>query len=57
MNKILETGTFSLLDCYLKVSEMCEQYGTMELGEFKEYIFGFAIDDGKVYGYTQLTLF
>ena len=57
MNKILETGTFSLLDCYLKASEMCEQYGTMELGEFKEYISDFAIDDGKVYGYTQLTLF
>lgn len=57
MNRILETGTFSLLDCYLKASEMCEQYGTMELGEFKEYISDFAIDDGKVYGYTQLTLF
>lgn len=57
MNKILETGTFSLLDCYLKVSEMCEQYGTMELVEFKEYISDFAIGDGKVYGYTQLTLF
>lgn len=57
MNKILETGTFSLLDCYLKASEMCKQYGTMELGEFKEYISDFAIIYGKVYGYTQLTLF
>jgi len=57
MKKILETGTFSLLDCYLKASDMCEQYGTMELGEFKDYISDFAIDGGKVYGYTQLMLF
>lgn len=47
MNEILETGSFPLLDCYLKTSKMCEQYGTMELGEFKEYISDFAIDDGK----------
>ena len=57
MNKILEAGTFSLIDCYLRVSEMCEQFGTMELAEFKEYISDFAIDDDKVYGNTQLTLF
>lgn len=57
MSKVFETGTFSLLDCYLKASEMCRQYGTMELGEFKDYISDFAIDGGKVYGYTQLKLF
>lgn len=57
MNKILETGTYSLLDCYLKVSNMCKQYGTMELGEFKDYVSDFAIEKGKVYGYTQLKLF
>ena len=57
MNSILKEGSFTILDCYLKVSEKCEEFGTMELGEFKDYISGFAIDDGKVYGYTQLSLF
>ena len=57
MNKIVKEGSYSLLDCYLKVSEECEDYGTMELGEFKEYITGFAIEGGKVYGYTQLSIF
>ena len=57
MQEILATGNISLLDCYLKVSELCEEYGTMELGEFKEYISDFAIDGGKMYGYKQLTLF
>lgn len=49
VNKILETGNYSLSDCYLKASEMCEQYGTMELDEFKDYISDFALDGGKVY--------
>ena len=57
MKKILETGTLSLLDCYLKTSKMCEQYGTIELSEFKEYISDFITDNGKVCGYTQLKLF
>ena len=57
MNELLNAGSFSVLDCYLKVSKKSEQFGTMELGEFKKYISDFAIEDGMVYGYTQLSLF
>jgi len=45
------------LDSYIKISETCEEYGTMELGEFKNYISDFAIENGKIYGYTQLNFF
>jgi len=57
MNTILKKGSYSLLDCYLMVSEKCEEYGTMEFDEFKGYISRFAIEGGKVYGYTQLSFF
>ncbi len=57
MKKILQTGNYPILDCYLKVSAECQEYGTMELAEFKDYISGFAVENGKVFGYTQMTLF
>lgn len=57
MTKLLNTGSYSLLDSYLHVSSECERFGTMELAEFKEYIADFAIENGKVYGYTQLSIF
>ncbi len=55
--KLCQTGSFTLLDSYVKISEICEEYGTMELGEFKNYISDFAIENGKIYGYTQLNFF
>jgi predicted RNA-binding Zn-ribbon protein involved in translation (DUF1610 family) len=57
MKEIVYQGSYSLLDSYLKVSEKCERFGTMELAEFKEYTEGFAVENGKVYGYTQLSIF
>lgn len=57
MQKLCQTGSFTLLDSYIKISETCEEYGTMELGEFKNYISDFAIENGKIYGYTQLNFF
>ena len=45
------------MDCYLEVCTECESYGTMELAEFKEYIADYAIENGKIFGYTQLTMF
>lgn len=57
MNKIIKTGAVTVLDGYLKACADCEKYGTMELWEFKKYIEDFAIEDGKIYGYTQMSLF
>lgn len=57
MHKLTQKGTYSLLDSYLEISAMFEEYGTMELSEFKSYISDFAIENGKIYGCTQLSLF
>ncbi len=57
MLQLTQKGTYSLIDSYLEISAMFEQFGTMELGEFKSYISDFAIENGKVYGCTQLSLF
>jgi hypothetical protein len=45
------------VDTYVKIREICEESGTLELGEFKNYISDFAIENGKIYGYTQLNFF
>ena len=55
MNKMLESGNHSIIDCYLKINEKCKKYGTMELSEFKDYISDFRIEGDKVYKYTQLS--
>lgn len=57
MHKLLKTGVQSFLDSYLKMNAMFEEFGTMELGEFRSYISDFTIENGKVCGCTQLSLF
>ena len=57
MYQLVSSGVHSLLDSYIKISAMFEEFGTMELSEFKSYISDFAIENGKVYGCTQLSLF
>lgn len=57
VDRALSAGINALMDCYLEVCTECESYGTMELAEFKEYIADYAIENGKIFGYTQLTMF
>lgn len=57
MYQLVSSGVYSLLDSYMKISAMFEEFGTMELSEFKSFISDFAVKNGKVYGYTQLSLF
>lgn len=57
MDDLLLKGTYTLLDSYMQISAECEEYGTMELGEFKNYISDYAIENGKIYGNTQLSFF
>ena len=57
MQTLLQSGSHSLLDSYLSVCAQCERFGTLELGEFKSYISDCATEDGKVYGYTQMSIF
>lgn len=57
MNKILQSGACTVLDAYLQVCADCEDYGTLELWEFKKYISDFAVENGKIYGYTQMSVF
>lgn len=57
MHQLIQNGSYNLLDSYLEINAMYEQYGTIDLGEFKQYISEFPIENGKVYGYTQLSLF
>lgn len=54
MNQILRTGASSLSDSYIRANEICQKYGIMELEEFKSYISDYVIDNGKIYGCTQI---
>ena len=56
VDNALSSGVNGLMDCYLAVCTVCEQYGVMELAEFKKYLEGYAIKNGKILGYTQLTI-
>jgi len=57
VDQALGAGINAFMDCYLEVCTECEQYGTMELAEFKSYIADYAIENGRILGYTQLTMF
>lgn len=57
LNELLKTGAYTVLDAYLKVCADCEEYGTLELWEFKNYISDYAVENGKIFGYTQMTIF
>lgn len=57
IDRALRAGIHTLMDCYLAVCTECERYGTMELTEFKEYISDYAVENGKILGYTQLTMY
>ena len=57
MNELLNIRSYTILESYIKVCSKCERFGTMELAEFKNYITDFFIDNGKVYKYTQLSIF
>jgi len=57
MRQMVKTGPRSILDSYLEISAMLEDFGIMELDEFKSYISDFSIKDGKIYERTQLSLF
>lgn len=47
MKEILDSGSCTLIDGYVKVREKCEKFGTMEWAEFKEFVKGIALEDGK----------
>ena len=57
VDQILREGPCSILDCYIRVTERSEQFGTMELSEFRDIISEYPTDNGKLCGYTQLSLF
>lgn len=57
MNKLIKTGTYTVLDAYLKICSDCKEYGIMELQEFKNYISGYTIENERICGYTQTSLF
>ncbi|MGM9662332.1 MAG: DNA methyltransferase [Oscillospiraceae bacterium] len=57
VDKALRAGINTLTDCYLAACTECAQYGTMELAEFRSYISEYAVEKGKIFGYTQLDLF
>jgi len=57
MHKLIAHGSYPLLDSYLKINSVLQEFGTMELNEFKKYISDFAVENGKVYGCIQLSLF
>ena len=54
---LLDSGVNGLMDCYLEACTSCSQFGTMEFSEFKSYLSDYTIEGGKLYRYTQLTMF
>ena len=57
VDQILREGPMTVLDCYIRVTERSDQFGTMELSEFREMISEYPVDNGKLCGFTQLSLF
>lgn len=57
VNKLLQKGTQTLLDVYLEINRKYEEFGTMEISEFKNILSDYVIENGKIYGCTQLSLF
>lgn len=54
LNNLLKDGPLPLLDAYIRLNETLQEYGIMELGEFKNYISEYIVENGKVYGSTQM---
>jgi len=54
LNILLKDGPLLLLDAYMRLNEILQEYGIMELGEFKNYISEYVVENGKVYGSTQM---
>lgn len=57
VDEILREGRLTALDCYIRVTEKSEQFGTMELSEFRDMISEYPVENGKISGFTQLSLF
>lgn len=57
VDKALGKGLHDLMDCYLEVCKECEEYGTMELAEFKSYIAGYTLEKGRIVDDTPSAIF